>query len=170
MTSAVGCSPLPESLSGPCRRLRYHEHNTHKVTKSQKTVTNVRQLGGVALGGHFRQTPALKCKLQLDAKFLHLHQSERSKLASFVQFLFDRINYSAVGLLISLWSIRSTFDQKGMKLRRHHDFSHLISGRRSQRHKMCLCVQQLFFRRRKRDTRWVWRSTECLERDLAKAV
>jgi hypothetical protein len=34
MTSAVGGSPLPESLSGPCRRLRYHEHNTHKVTKT----------------------------------------------------------------------------------------------------------------------------------------
>ena len=34
MTSAMGGSPLPESLSGPCRRLRYHELNTHKVTKS----------------------------------------------------------------------------------------------------------------------------------------
>jgi hypothetical protein len=33
MTSAVGGNPLPESLSGPCRRLRYHEPNTHKVTK-----------------------------------------------------------------------------------------------------------------------------------------
>ena len=33
VTSAVGGSPLPESLSGPCRRLRYHELNTHKVTK-----------------------------------------------------------------------------------------------------------------------------------------
>ena len=33
MTSAVGGHPLPESLSGPCRRLRYHEPNTHKVTK-----------------------------------------------------------------------------------------------------------------------------------------
>ena len=33
MTSAVGCNPLPESLSGLCRRLRYHKLNTHKVTK-----------------------------------------------------------------------------------------------------------------------------------------
>ena len=30
MTSAVGGSPLPESLSGPCRRLRYHETNNSK--------------------------------------------------------------------------------------------------------------------------------------------
>jgi len=36
MTSAVGCNPLPESLSGPCRRLRYHELNTHKVTKEEE--------------------------------------------------------------------------------------------------------------------------------------
>jgi hypothetical protein len=34
MTSAVGGNPLPESLSGPCRRLRYHELNTHKVTNT----------------------------------------------------------------------------------------------------------------------------------------
>ena len=39
MTSAVGGSPLPESLSGPCRRLRFHEHNTHKVTKQWTTRT-----------------------------------------------------------------------------------------------------------------------------------
>jgi len=38
MTSAVGGNPLPESLSGPCRLLRYHELNTHKVTKSQSFV------------------------------------------------------------------------------------------------------------------------------------
>jgi len=36
MTSVVGCNHLPESLSGPCRCLRYHELNTHKVTKSQR--------------------------------------------------------------------------------------------------------------------------------------
>jgi hypothetical protein len=39
VTSAVGGNHLPESLSGPCRCLRYHELkdalNTHKVTKSQ---------------------------------------------------------------------------------------------------------------------------------------
>ena len=35
MTSSVGGNPLPESLSGPCRRLCYHEYPTHKVTKSQ---------------------------------------------------------------------------------------------------------------------------------------
>ena len=28
-----GSPTTPESLSGPCRRLRYHELNTHKVTK-----------------------------------------------------------------------------------------------------------------------------------------
>jgi hypothetical protein len=33
MTSAVGGSHLPESHSGPCRWLCYHELNTHKVTK-----------------------------------------------------------------------------------------------------------------------------------------
>ena len=33
MTSAVGGSPLLELVSGPRGRLRYHEHNTHKVTK-----------------------------------------------------------------------------------------------------------------------------------------
>ena len=33
MTSDVGGNHLPESLSGPCRLLRYHELNTHKVTK-----------------------------------------------------------------------------------------------------------------------------------------
>ena len=31
MTSDVVCNPLPESLSGPCRRLRYHETNNSKV-------------------------------------------------------------------------------------------------------------------------------------------
>jgi hypothetical protein len=31
MTSDVGGIPLPESLSGPCRRLRYHETNNSKV-------------------------------------------------------------------------------------------------------------------------------------------
>jgi hypothetical protein len=30
MTSDVGGIPLPESLSGPCRRLRYHETNNSK--------------------------------------------------------------------------------------------------------------------------------------------
>ena len=34
MTSAVGGNPLLESVYGPRGRLRYHEHNTHKVTKS----------------------------------------------------------------------------------------------------------------------------------------
>ena len=33
MTSAVGDSHLPESLSGPCGWFRYHELNRHKVTK-----------------------------------------------------------------------------------------------------------------------------------------
>jgi hypothetical protein len=33
VTSAVGGKHLPESLSGPCRCLRFHELNTHKVTK-----------------------------------------------------------------------------------------------------------------------------------------
>ena len=32
MTSAVGDSHLPESLSGPCGWFRYHELNRHKVT------------------------------------------------------------------------------------------------------------------------------------------
>ena len=40
MTSDVGGSPLPESLSGPCRRLRYHELNTHKVTKGTQCFRN----------------------------------------------------------------------------------------------------------------------------------
>jgi hypothetical protein len=44
MTSAVGGSPLPELVYGPCGRLRYHEQNTHKVTKSQ----NADQLGSLA--------------------------------------------------------------------------------------------------------------------------
>jgi hypothetical protein len=35
VTSTVGGNLLPESLSGPCRCLRYHELTTHKVTKSQ---------------------------------------------------------------------------------------------------------------------------------------
>jgi hypothetical protein len=34
VTSAVGDNHLPESLSGPCRCSRYHELNTHKLTKS----------------------------------------------------------------------------------------------------------------------------------------
>ncbi len=34
VTSAVGDNHLPESLSGPCGCFRYHELNTHKVTKS----------------------------------------------------------------------------------------------------------------------------------------
>jgi hypothetical protein len=34
MTFDVGGIPLPESLSGPCRRLRYHETNNSKVQKS----------------------------------------------------------------------------------------------------------------------------------------
>ena len=38
MTSAVGGNHLPESLSGPCRCLRYHELKTHKVTKLQLKV------------------------------------------------------------------------------------------------------------------------------------
>ncbi len=38
MTSAVGGSPLLDLVSGPRGRLRYHEHNTHKVTKSQSAV------------------------------------------------------------------------------------------------------------------------------------
>jgi len=33
VTSAVVGNHLPELLSGPCRCLRYHELNTHKVTK-----------------------------------------------------------------------------------------------------------------------------------------
>jgi hypothetical protein len=33
VTSAVGDNHLPESLSGPCGWFRYHELNTHKVTK-----------------------------------------------------------------------------------------------------------------------------------------
>ena len=35
MTSDVGGNCLLESVYGPRRRLRYHEHNAHKVTKSQ---------------------------------------------------------------------------------------------------------------------------------------
>jgi len=46
MTSAVGCNPLPESLSGPCRRLRYHELNTHKVTKEEEEEKDLFQLKG----------------------------------------------------------------------------------------------------------------------------
>jgi len=43
MTSAVGGNPLPESLSGPCRRLRYHELNTHKVTKRMEELEQMRR-------------------------------------------------------------------------------------------------------------------------------
>ena len=49
MTSAAGRNPLPESLSGPCRRLRYHEPNTHKVTsqvKGEDVVSVIRPLCG----------------------------------------------------------------------------------------------------------------------------
>jgi len=35
MTSAMGDNHLPESLSGHCGCFRYHELNTHKVTKDQ---------------------------------------------------------------------------------------------------------------------------------------
>jgi hypothetical protein len=57
MTSAVGDNHLPESLSGPCGCFRYHELNTHKVTKSpSKTWVAIisldRPLSGVpAVGG-----------------------------------------------------------------------------------------------------------------------
>jgi hypothetical protein len=51
MTSAVGGSPLPESLPGPCRRLRYHELNTHKVTSQSHKGTrrhSSQQVAGLA--------------------------------------------------------------------------------------------------------------------------
>jgi hypothetical protein len=38
VTSAVGGNHLPESLSGPCRCLCYHELNTHKVTKIRSPI------------------------------------------------------------------------------------------------------------------------------------
>jgi hypothetical protein len=48
VTSAVGGNHLPESLSGPCRCLRYHELTTHKVTKSQKCAAAAAPAGGPA--------------------------------------------------------------------------------------------------------------------------
>jgi hypothetical protein len=38
MTPDVGGIPLPESLSGPCRRLRYHETNNSKVQSLGDTL------------------------------------------------------------------------------------------------------------------------------------
>jgi len=56
MTSAVGGNPLPESLSGPCRRLRYHELNTHKVTNT--SLSDSRGPGPVTnTWKHFGQAP-----------------------------------------------------------------------------------------------------------------
>ena len=37
MTSTVGDNHLPESISGPCGCFRYHELNTHKITKMRVT-------------------------------------------------------------------------------------------------------------------------------------
>ena len=39
MTSDVGGIPLPESFSGPCRRLRYHETNNSKVQRRRRQLT-----------------------------------------------------------------------------------------------------------------------------------
>ena len=72
MTSAVGGNPLPESISGPCRLLSYHEPNTHKVTKGEATENHTHQIDFVSVrtikgrsidftfassGGGYPQTP-----------------------------------------------------------------------------------------------------------------
>ena len=44
MTSAVAGSPLPESLCGPCRRLRYHETHNSKVQSHAQQEAGVRSV------------------------------------------------------------------------------------------------------------------------------
>ena len=59
VTSDVGDNHLPESLSGPCGCFRYHELNTHKVTKRERERERA-LLGTTVHNGGSRAAPAAR--------------------------------------------------------------------------------------------------------------
>ena len=112
MTSAVGGSPLPESLSGTCRRLRYHEHNTHKVTRDA-----YRQMLAGRAGGPHQGFP---CSL-LPGFLTHQHTHQHTHTRRHTHNPHTRVRRSRTShiqcRLQNLWL--SCTSQRGKQCTRH---------------------------------------------------
>jgi hypothetical protein len=85
---------------------------------------------------------ALKCKLLVATKILHLRKRETSELADCVEFLFHTVKYCDESISIRLMPFHSTFGDEGLKLCHDHDVNHLFRTCRTQRQKVRFRVQQ----------------------------